>query len=190
LGEDRRGTDLMRKTENVTVPQDWGGRDAGKVFQVTEAPATQAEKWAWKSIIALKGTSAQIPESLAPLGMVAVAIRGINSFIASDVPFERIEPLLDELMTCVKIVRDPGARDRMTGLPVATDLVSADDIEEVRTVAWLRSEVLRIHTNFSFLDAVSAWVAFQKTAPIPSDTSMSPPVSEPSSPPTQDSQDR
>lgn len=178
----------MRKSESVTVPAEWGGRDAGKVFLITEAPATQAEKWAWKVIIALKGTTAQVPETIAPLGMVAVAIRGINSFLASDVSFERIEPLLDELMTCVQIVRDPRARDKSTGGPIATALVSADDIEEVRTVAWLRSEVLRIHANFSFLDAVSAWIAFQKTAPTQSDTSTSPPASEPRSPPIPDSQ--
>lgn len=175
----------MRKTEYVTVPS-WGGRDAGKVFRIKESPATQAEKWAWKLIIALKGTTAQIPEEIAPLGMIAVAIRGINSFLASDVDFAKLEPLLDEMLDCVKIVRDPNTTDKTTGEPLATELVSDDDIEEVKTIAWLRSEVLRIHTNFSFIEALSWWVRLSQTITptSSSNTSTSPPPSEPQSPPT------
>lgn len=147
-----------RKSEFVSVPTAWGGRDAGHVFKITEMPAARAEKWALKAIIALKGTAGQIPDSLAPLGMVAVAIRGINAFLASDVDFAKMEPLLDEMMTCVQIVRDPGARSG-DGEMIATNIVSDDDIQEVRTVAWLRSEVLRLHTNFSFIDAMLEWVS-------------------------------
>lgn len=148
-----------RKTENVTVPAEWGGRDKGKVFRITEVPAIQAEKWGWRFIIALKGTSAQIPESIAPLGMIAVYIRGVNSFLAADVDWTKLEPLLDELLQCVEMVRDPHARDAKTGEMIASKMVSPDDIEEVRTVAWLRSEVLRVHANFSFIDAVLNWLA-------------------------------
>lgn len=144
-----------RKSETVKVPL-WGGRDAGKLFRLTEMPAARAEKWALRLVLAMKGTSAAIPESLAPFGMVAVAIRGINSFLASDVDFNKLEPLLDEMFECVKMVRDPAHPD------VISDLVSDDDIEEVKTRGWLRSEVLRLHTNFSFIDAVSTWVAISK----------------------------
>lgn len=161
----------MRKSENVTVPAEWGGRDAGKVFKITEVSAIQAEKWGWRFVIALKGTSAQIPESIAPLGMIAVYIRGVNSFLASDVDWAKLEPLLDELMECVEIVRDPRARDAENKL-IPSKLVGADDIEEVRTVAWLRSEVLRVHANFSFIDAVLSWLATANssisTSPSPS----------------------
>lgn len=174
---------MGRKVELVAVPEEWGVRDAGKVFQITEAPAAQAEKWAWKVIIALKGTSAQIPEGIAPLGMIAVAVRGLNSFLAADIDFVKIEPLLDELMGCVRIVRNPKAIDPATGKPLATPMVSDDDIEEARTIAWLRSEVLRVHTNFSLVDAVSGWIALQKMDPSSSATSTSPQASEPSSQP-------
>lgn len=148
-----------RKREVVTVPVEWGGRDAGKHFLITEASAMQAEKWAWKLWIAVKGTSASIPENIAPLGMIAVAIRGINSFLAADVEFEKLEPLLDELMTCIKIVRDPGTPDpALEGVPLATS-VMPDDVQEPRTITWLRGEVVRVHTNFSFIDAATAWIS-------------------------------
>lgn len=145
-----------RKSELVRVP-DWGARDAGKIFRITEMPAARAEKWALKLMLALKGTSAAIPEGLAPYGMVAVAIRGINSFLASDVDFDKLEPLLDEMFTCIQIIRDPQHPD------VASEIVSDDDIQEVKVRGWLRSEVLRVHTNFSFLEALSAWWAISKT---------------------------
>lgn len=152
---------MGRKVELVTVPE-WGARDRDKVFKLTEMPAAAAEKWALRAVIALKGTAGQIPDALAPLGMVAVAIRGINAFLASDVDFAKMEPLLDEMMTCVQIVRDPKARDA-EGNAIAGNIVSGDDIEEVRTIAWLRSEVLRLHTNFSFIEAALDWVSRMKS---------------------------
>lgn len=163
----------MRKVERVVVPADFG-RDAGKTFEVTEKSAMEAEKWAWRLALAVKGTSAQIPEAIAPLGYVAIAIRGINSLLAADVDFARIEPLLDEMMACVQIVRNPAG-----GSGLATPLVGTDDIEEVRTISWLRSEVLRIHTNFSFTDAFSTWAAMMTVSTESSspNTQTSPPSS-------------
>lgn len=148
----------MRKVEIVIVPE-WGGRDAGKKFQIEETSALQAEKWFWRLTLVLKGTSAEIPEEIAPYGMEIVAIRGINSILAADIEFAKLEPLLDELLGCVKIIRDPSVKDRASGAVVATPLVGIDDIEEVRTVTWLRSEVLRIHTNFSLAAGLLNWVS-------------------------------
>lgn len=145
-----------RKVEDVTVPAEWGARDKGKVYRITEASAAQAEKWGYRLVIALKGTTAAIPESIAPLGLIAVAIRGFNSFLAADVDFAKLEPLLDEMMSCVQIIRD-------RSVPyMASPLISDDDIEEVKTIMWLRSEVLRIHTNFSLVEAALTWVASMK----------------------------
>lgn len=156
---------MSRKIELVVVPTTIGaGRDAGKTFKITEMAAIPAEKWAWRFFIALKGTTASIPEEIAPLGMIAVAIRGLNSFLAADVDFAKLEPLLNEMMTCVECIRDVNAIDKMTGLPVATKVVSPDDIEDITTVAWLRSEVLRVHTNFSLVDGLLSWVALTKAA--------------------------
>lgn len=145
-----------RRSEIVPVPPGYG-RDSSptKHFLITEWPALRAEKWAWRVAICLKGTTAQIPEGVERLGMIGVARYIINGFLRADIDEARFIPLLDELLDCVKMVRDPTARDATTGLPIATPLVSDDDIEEVRTVAWLRSEVLRIHTGFSVAEAIS-----------------------------------
>lgn len=150
-----------RKFEIVVVP-DWGGRDKGKRFAIEEVPALQAEKWFWRFVIALKGTSGQIPEDLASFGMAAMSIitaRAVNTFLSADIDFVKLEPLLDELIGCVKIVRDPKVNDPATGRPFATPIVSVDDIEEVKTIVWLRSEVLRIHSNFSLADGLLTLVS-------------------------------
>lgn len=148
---------MSRKREIKTVPAGYG-RDTGKNFLIEESDARKAEKWAWRLFLVVKGTSAQVPEEIAPLGMIAVAIRGINSFLAADVDFAKLEPLLDEMIECVKIVRNMKVIDPVTGQPQGSTMISGDDIEEVQTLIWLRSEVVRIHTNFSLLDGVSSWV--------------------------------
>jgi hypothetical protein len=143
---------MSRRVETIVVPQ-WGTRDDGKHFVITEMAASRAEKWAYRFILAIKGTTAQIPEELASLGMVAIAIRGINAVLAADIEWEKVEPLLEEMTSCITFVRDPKHPD------VTSPIVSPDDIEEVRTLGWLRSEVLRVHTGFSLLEALSAWAS-------------------------------
>lgn len=142
-----------RKVEFVTVP-DWGKRDAGKVFKITEWGARRAETWAWGMVFALKGTSGEIPEDIARMGMVGVAIKLTNTVLKADVNFAAVKPFYDELIDeCVLIVRDPTNRDRVTQQPIATALMDGD-FAEVPTLQWLRSEVIRVHTNFSILDAL------------------------------------
>lgn len=138
----------MIKTDICTVPK-WGGRDDGKVFLITEMPAAQAEKWAWRLVIACKGTTAEIPDSVALLGMAGLTIRLLNGVLAADVRFADLETLLDEMFTCVTIIRD-------TAHPEIAAALIPSDIEEVYTRAWLRSEVIRLHTNFSPIDGISA----------------------------------
>ena len=79
--------------------------------------------------------------------------------IGADVDPDKLMPLFDEMMTCIKIVRDARVRDQATGEPLAVDLVGQDDIEEISTVGWLRSEVLRIHSGFSASAALSALIS-------------------------------
>lgn len=139
----------MLKSTTVKVPAEWGGRDANKLFKITEMPATQAEKWGWRAILLLRGSGERMPDNVQGLGIVGVAILGINVFLRGEMSFVNLEPLLDEMMTCVKIVRDPRHPD------VATDVIADLDIEEVQTRLWLRSEVLKLHTGFSPADALS-----------------------------------
>ena len=138
---------MPRKKETVIVPQ-WGMRDDGKVFLLEEMPCIQGEKWALRMFLVVKGTTAEVPPEVAQLGMVGVAIRGLNSFLHADIRFPDLEPLLDEMMEQVKIVRDPAHH------PDVASRLMDDDVEEVETRAWLRLEVLSLHVGFSVLDAL------------------------------------
>jgi hypothetical protein len=158
----------MRKSERVSVPATWGERDAEKVFVLTEMSALKAEKWLYRLMSAFNSSNASLPGNVAGIGWEGLAVFGINAFFQSNVSFEKVEPLLDELMDCVAIIRDRrGAPD------VATKLVSAD-IEEVKTVMWLRSEVIKLHTGFSLADALSELISRAATsanAPSPASAS-------------------
>lgn len=138
---------MARKQEIVVVPKWEGSRDAGKQFLLTEMPAAQAEKWAVRAFLALKNSGERIPDNYAGLGMVGVMVIGINVFLQGNIRMDDLEPLMDEMMTCVQAVRDPKHPN------VATALID-NDIEEVRTRAWIRAEVLRLHTGFSVADAL------------------------------------
>lgn len=144
---------MARKSETVRVPAWDGNRDSGKIFVVTEMPAAAAEKWAMRAFLMLKGSGERIPDNVQGLGMVGVAILGLNVFLQGSIKPGDLEPLMDEMMTCVKIIRDPKHPE------VVTDIVSDDDVEEVKTRLWLRSEVLRLHTGFSPAEALSGLIS-------------------------------
>jgi hypothetical protein len=136
-----------RKTEIVKVPANFG-RDAGKHFLLTEWSARKADHWAIRAMLAYnRGGGDMSAEALLGRGMEAIFF------------VEEVTPILDELLECVQMIRDPAARDRATGMPVATPLVSDDDIEEIKTVWWLRSEVIRQVVGFSPLEIAERWVS-------------------------------
>jgi len=177
-----------RRKEVVRAPATpWIGRDAGKHFLISEWGAKRAEAWAWGMVFALKGSTSEIPLDVARLGMVGVGIRLLNTVLKADVDYARISPFMNELIDeCVQIVRDPSSTDKATGLPVASSLLDGD-IAEIATRQWLRSEVIRVHTNFSVFDALSALLSQVKSwtpSEEPSTTQTSPPSSEESSPST------
>lgn len=147
-----------RKTEYVVVPGEWGARDTGKTYKITEAPAAQACWWADRFMLLFTGSGYAVPMGLAGRGWEALAIIGWNTLMAARLRSEELKPLLDELMTCVEIVRDPRAIDPTTGEPVAHKMISPDDVEEVKTIYWLRGEVARVHMGFSPFDVLSGFL--------------------------------
>ncbi len=149
----------MRKSELVICPSGGDNRDAGKHFLITEMDSMRAEKWALRAILLIKGSGERIPDNVTGLGMVGIAILGLNVFLRGTIAPEDLDPLMDDMMTCVKIVRDPKHPE------IATDIVSTDDIEEVKTRLWLRSEVIRVHTGFSPADALSRLLDAVQSAP-------------------------
>ena len=148
---------MSRKTAIITIPTADGNRDSGKLFLLTEMYAMPAEKWAQRAFFALTNSGFDVPPDLAQSGMAGVALIGLQSL--SKVRYEDAEPLLEEMMSCVKIIRNPN------NLDLASPLSFETDIEEVSTLMLLRMEVFKLHVNFSmdalqsFLKAVLMWTA-------------------------------
>lgn len=132
----------MRKTAEVVVSEE--GRDKGKIFVLTEMPASQAEKWAGRALLVAAQSGADIGNVRA--GMAGVAVLGISSILGAK--FSDVEPLLDEMFRCVRIKTTSG---------IVRDLIE-DDIEEVETRVRLRQEVLTLHLGFSVAAALSTWM--------------------------------
>lgn len=171
---------MARKTQIVTCPLE--GRDKGKTYFILEMPPRQAEKWATRALLALgRAGGVDMPddmkEQLASVGMAGIAALGIRAFTSID--FDDAEPLLDEMLECVTFVADLTKVDQMTGHPIRRALIE-DDIEEVATLPWLRSEVITLHTGFSIAAFLSRLGNAAKGKWLSPDTPTSPPLSEPS----------
>lgn len=109
-------------------------RDTGKVFVITEMSAVQAHKWASKALFAILNSGGEIPDEMLKMGLPGIAAAGMGA--VSSIPFAVAEPLLDELMSCVKIRQEltPDGRPLMP-----------EDIEEMSTIFDLQGKVLQLH---------------------------------------------
>jgi hypothetical protein len=129
---------MSRHTRTITIEDE--GRDQAKVFILTEMPATAAEKWATQAIYLL--TQAGVPvsdEARAAGGMQALAatpLNGIGQLRALQ------DPSLDAWWDCVKYLHKPNHPPQ----PIHQGAMC--QIEEIKTIAFLRMEVLRLHTDF------------------------------------------
>lgn len=112
-------------------------RDAGKKFRLTEMPSWQAEKWALRAFMALARSGVEVPDDVQALGLAGIAQLGFKALAGAS--FEEAEPLLDEMMTCVRVISSAGHE---------RDLLP-DEIEEVATRLQLRAEIFKLHTDFS-----------------------------------------
>jgi hypothetical protein len=144
---------MARKTKYVEIAADGGGRDAGRAYLITEMAAGPAEKWAARAFLALSHAKVDVHPELASLGMVGIFLTSFMAF--RDASWEDIEPLLDEMFTCIRACPNPGDRD------VTRPLVETD-IEEVATRVRLRREALELHAGFTFADAL--WMMQQRSA--------------------------
>ncbi len=144
----------MRRFVTVSATE---GRDAEakKKYLITEMSAVKAEKWAIRVLIALVNSGLDLTDEEAGGGMAglsAVVNRGAFKFSGGGLSFAEIEPLLDEMLSCVQIAE-----------PKITRSLTEDDIEEVATVLLLRSEVLKLHTGFSLAERISEFAARRKS---------------------------
>lgn len=121
------------------------GKDTGKVFEVSQMPVSRLEKWSARALIALFG--GDIPLEIKDMSSVsnsaALAAGVLNSLGALD--WGKIEPLYDELLSCISVVPDP-ARPNVT-VPLNTSNMDAH-ISEIGTIIKLRGEVLAVNLDF------------------------------------------
>jgi hypothetical protein len=153
---------MARKTKTVVIEAE--GRDKGKHYLLTELPASQAERWATRALMAMAKSGVDIPDNLETTGIAGLATLGLRALAA--MPFEEAEILLAQMMMCVAIVPDPSR-------PQVVRALIEDDIEEPATRVKLRTEVIEIHTGFSLADALARMRAMLSQTPIP-DTSDTP----------------
>lgn len=135
------------------------GRDKDKVFVLTEMPSNQAEKWAMRALMAAARAGVDIGDT-AGMGMQGVAMLGVAAL--TTMSWDEAEPLLDEMMTCVKIKEQSGVRE-----------IFSDDIEEVSTRFLLRKAVFELHVGFS-LDGEGSKSTSGSSASTSSSAKMSP----------------
>lgn len=128
---------MARNTANYTVQDE--GRDQGKVFVLTEMPASRAESWAMRALLALMAGGVEVPPGFDRMGMAAMAEMGIKALVG--LKWEVAEPLLAEMWSCVQIMPDPSKPH------VIRNLIE-EDIEEITTRIKLRAEVWKLHTGF------------------------------------------
>ena len=137
---------MARNVSQYTVTDE--GRDKGKVFVLTELPASRAEAWATKALLALMNGAVDLPEGFDRLGMAAMAELGVKAL--SGLKWEVAEPLLAEMWSCVQIMPDPAKPQ------IVRNLIE-EDIEEILTRVKLRAEVWKLHTGF--LKAVAPFLS-------------------------------
>ncbi len=130
---------MARKTANFTVEDE--GRDKGKHFFLTEMPATKAEDWAIRVMLALGAADVEIPEGALQLGMAALAEIGLKKLFA--IKADTVRPLLTELMECIEFVPNP----QKPQVKIAYPLFESQ-VEEVKTLLVLKWEVLKLHISF------------------------------------------
>ena len=144
----------MRKTKHVTI--DAEGRDKGKLFLITEMPASQAERWAFRAFQSLARSGVDIQDNIAGAGMAGMAVLGLKAL--AGIPFFEASELMDEMFSCIRIVRDPAHPE--TAMPLMEE-----DIEEVSTRLLLRTEVFELHTGFSMAGVRQSLTPTPATAP-------------------------
>jgi hypothetical protein len=95
------------------------GRDQGKAFHITEWPAIRADRWANRAILAVLRSNPYVPAELQGAGMAGLLGFGMKALFRTDA--DAMQPLLDEMLGCVKIIPDPAHPK------IIRDLVESDN---------------------------------------------------------------
>lgn len=160
---------MGRKNKLVTIIAE--GRDHGKIFRILEMSADQGERWALRAFGAMSRAGVDIPEHVLLSGYAGLSALGLKAFLAAD--WEDVEPLLAEMMACVRAEDKDAPTDKATGEPINRPLVDTD-IEEVATRIKLRDEVFELHTGFSVAASLFTAIAAILNRPDGENTPTSP----------------
>ena len=128
---------MARKTLCYEVKDE--GRDKGKIFIITEMPASQAEKWAMRALLGMSSNGVDIPDEAIFMGMASLVSLGLN--MLGKLPYAEAIVLFDEMMACVQIQPNPKQ-------PEIVRALVEDDIEEIKTRLKLRAAVINLHVDF------------------------------------------
>ena len=122
----------MRKEKEIKIET---GRDAGKVFKITEMPAFQMDRWATRALLVL-GKSKKG-------GILTLGSMNIEDLLSalSEVDYEKAEPLLQELLECCSFVKNGQS------IVLKKDMVDGI-IEDWTTLFKLRMEALTLCIDF------------------------------------------
>jgi hypothetical protein len=133
----------MARREETIVISDKKSRDDGKVFVIREMSAERAERWAIRALLALGQSGVSIPDSADDGAMAALANFNILKELTK-IDYLSAEPLLNEMLDCIHFQPDP------KNPAVTRPFLRGDDgeIEEVKTLLKLRSEIFKLHVNF------------------------------------------
>lgn len=145
---------MGRRIKRITI-KDPGGleanRDHGKIYELREMDAVSGEKWAMRLINGAIRSGANLGDIDPMTGMAGLAGLGLLATVAiGRMDWALAEPLIDEMMDCVRPVSPDGTlvRDRL--LP--------DDTEEIATRLQLREEVASLHLGFSLAERFATWM--------------------------------
>lgn len=146
----------MRKMQTLIISDQ--GRDRGKTFVIREMDAFDAENWAWGALEAI-GQKFHIPSGILEAGWAGVAAMGLQALLGA--PHNLTKPLLDEMIaSCVAHVPDPKNQAAYRGAQLPGNVAPLgpllpEDIEEVRTILFLRDKVFELHSGFSVAASLS-----------------------------------
>jgi hypothetical protein len=137
--KDAEGNVAVRMARKILPPVP--DRDEGKVFVLTEMPASRAEAWAMRAGLALFHANVELPSGFDPRRLSFASMAEIGLQVLSGLKWEDAEPLMDEMWSCVQIQPDPTQ-------PLVVRNLLEEDIEEISTRLKLRAEVWKLHTDF------------------------------------------
>lgn len=132
----------MLNEKIITIEE---GRDAGKAFAVKEMPASKLEKWSARALLAL--FNGQVPAEILNVSRVSNSAALVQSALSGlgSLNWATVEPLYDELLTCVARVPDPTS----PGTRVQLNAANVDaHVQDMGTLLRLRAAVLEVCFDF------------------------------------------